>query len=356
MTKITLDEEAGTAAVYGGSVLGGGGGGTIENGLISSKLAVSMGRPTLMKIEDLNDGDLVVTASAVGAPAAKDRFFLPIDGNKAMELVQQKFDRPIAGIITNENGPNSGVNGWLQSASLKIPMIDAPANGRAHPTGLMGAMGINRLEGYRSIQSAVGGNPDKERYVEMLVEGNLRTNANLVRQAAVEAGGYVKVVRDPMPASYIRENAAPGATSQAIKIGRAMMKAMEEGPEAVIKAIVETTGGEIYCQGKVEQLSLETVGGYDVGNLFVTGDKKVELSIWNEFLTLDSDGKRRASFPDLITVISMETGIPLPSAKVRNGDEVAVLVVPRDNLILGKGALLPEAIEEAENAIKRKLS
>jgi uncharacterized protein len=356
MSKMILDEEAGRAAVYGGAVLGGGGGGTVISGMERFQIAVSLGNPTLVTLDDLNDDDLVITASAVGAPAAKDRFFLPVDAIKAMELVQQKLNRPIAGIITNENGPASGVNGWLQSAMMKIPVVDAPANGRAHPTGLMGAMGVHRLEDYHSIQAAVGGNPGTGKYLEMVVEGRPQVTASLVRQAAVQSGGLVMVVRDPLPVSYLKENAAPGGTSQAIKIGRAILNALGRGPQAIIDAVVESTGGRIFCQGTISALHLRTEGGYDVGNLTISGEgAEAELTFWNEFMTLETGGVRQATFPDLITLISLDTGIPVAAAEIRQGDRVAVLIVPRDKLILGKGVLLPETIKEAEDAIHKPL-
>ena len=50
----------------------------------------------------------------------------------------------------------------------------------------------------------------------MICQGKLELTANLVRQAAVQAGGLVAVSRDPVRASYLRENAAPGATTQAM--------------------------------------------------------------------------------------------------------------------------------------------
>ncbi|MDG1905399.1 MAG: DUF917 family protein [Arenicella sp.] len=355
MSKIILDEEAGRAAVFGGTVLGGGGGGTIASGLERVKIAISMGQPFLVSLNDLEDNDLVITASAVGAPAAKDRFFLPVDAIKAMELIQTKFDKPIAGVIANENGPASGVNGWLQSAIMKIPVVDAPANGRAHPTGMMGAMGIHLLEDYRSIQAAVGGNPGTGKYLEMVVEGRLDVTAKLVRQAAVHSGGLVMVARDPLPVSYLKENAAPGATSSAIEIGRTMIDAMDRGAEAVIDAIVSSTGGRIFCQGKVRNLTLKTDGGYDLGSLSVNADQVADLTFWNEYMTVEVEGERHATFPDLISLISMNTGLPLASAEIREGDDVGVLVVPREKLILGKGVLLPEAIKEAEDAIQKPL-
>jgi DUF917 family protein len=356
MSKILLSEQIGEAVVFGGAVLGGGGGGDVASGLENARLAVRLGNPVLVSLDELDDEDLVVTASAVGAPAAKDKLVRPVDHIRAMEMVIDQYEKKIAGIIANENGAGSGVNGWIQAAALGLPMVDAPANGRAHPTGLMGAMGLHRIKDYLSIQSAVGGNPDLDRHLEMIARGRLAVTANLVRQAAVQAGGVVAVSRDPVRASYLRKNAACGATTQAMRIGQAIVAARDNGSQAVLKSITSTVGGQIACQGEVIKLQLETVGGYDIGRVELKGERSAELIFWNEFMTLDFDGQREATFPDLITLLSLQTGLPISSAELAKGDRVAVLTVPKDKLILGKGVLLPETLAEAEAAIGKSLT
>ena len=359
MSKIKLDETMAEAIVFGGAVLGGGGGGDVVGGLKNAQLAVRMGSPVLISLDELDDEAPVITASAVGAPAAKTKMVRPVDHIRALDqlssLINDQQRVKLAGIIPNENGAGSGVNGWIQAAALNLPMVDAPANGRAHPTGLMGAMGLHRERDYHSIQSAVGGNPDLDLYVEMIAQGKIVVTANLVRQAAVQAGGLVAVSRDPVSAAYLRENAAPGATTQAMHIGQAVMAERGKGGQAVIAAIVSAVGGRIACQGLVTRLQLETVGGYDIGLVAIEGDRAAELTFWNEFMTLEIDGYREATFPDLITLLSIETGLPVSSAELAEGHQVAVLAAPRERLILGKGVLLPETLAEAENAIGKPL-
>jgi DUF917 family protein len=351
MSKILLDEQMGEAVVFGGAVLGGGGGGDVASGLENARLAVRLGNPVLISLDELDDEDLVVTDSAVGAPAAKAKLVRPVDHIRAMEMVIDQCEEKIAGIIANEHGATSGVNGWIQAAALDLPMVDAPANGRAHPTGLMGAMGLHRIKDYLSIQSAVGGNPDLDLHLEMIARGRLTVTANLVRQAAVQAGGLVAVSRDPVRASYLRKNAAPGATSQAMRIGQAIVAAVNKGAQTVLQTIASAIGGHIACQGEVVKLQLETKGGYDIGFVKLKGDRSAELTFWNEFMTLDFDGQREVTFPDLITLLSLQTGLPVSSAELAKGDRVAVLTAPKNNLILGKGVLLPETLAEAEAAI-----
>jgi DUF917 family protein len=86
-------------------------------------------------VDELSDEALLVTVSLVGAPAAKDKFVKPVHYIKALEILSQKLNRPIEGLITNENGAGTTVNGWFQSAITGIPVIDNPCNGVLIPQG-----------------------------------------------------------------------------------------------------------------------------------------------------------------------------------------------------------------------------
>jgi len=181
---IAVDREAVQAAAYGGALLGGGGGGSISEGLQLGQLAIEVGRPRFVDLDELGDEAVLVTVSAVGAPSARDQYLEPIHYVQALQLLIEHLDEPVAGLITNENGGLATVNGWFQSAVMGIPVVDAPCNGRAHPTGAMGSMGLDEVDGYVSRQAAVGGDPSAHRHLRLYAEGSLDSVAHLVRQAA----------------------------------------------------------------------------------------------------------------------------------------------------------------------------
>ena len=153
---IKLTEEILDAALYGGTILGGGGGGDAKKGRKYAKLAVEYADLRLLSAEDLDDNDMVLTASLVGAPNAENQFMTPADLVKTIVLLQRNCDFPVAGIITNEQGGEATVNGWLQAAVLGLPLVDLPCNGRAHPTGVMGSMNLHKITDYKTVQACVG--------------------------------------------------------------------------------------------------------------------------------------------------------------------------------------------------------
>jgi DUF917 family protein len=364
MSRMRLDADTVEAAVLGGAVLGGGGGGAPAQGRRNGLLAVELGAPELVELDDLPPDAVLVTVSAVGAPAAKTARALPIHYVRAVELLAGQGGARIDGLITNECGGIATVNGWLQAAILGLPVVDAPCNGRAHPTGLMGSLGLHRDPGYVSLQAAAGGDPAAGRYVEIFTRGGLERAAALVLQASIQAGGMVAVARNPVEAAYAREHAAPGAIRQSIAIGRAMLGRRGAGPEATVEAAREALNGEVVARGVVLDVRLETVGGLDVGVVRVrAGEREVaELAFWNEYVSLDLVGpdpggpsRRIGTFPDLLATFDRSTGLPLSSAEVMVGQEVAVMHVERRHLILGAGMRDPELFRSIEEATGREV-
>ena len=108
-------------------------------------------------MDQIDPETVVVTASMVGAPAAQEKFVSPADMMRCVELFTQSTGIRPGGIVTNENGGGSTFNGWLEASMLGIPLIDAPCNGRAHPTGVMGSLNLHRDPNYITTMTCVGG-------------------------------------------------------------------------------------------------------------------------------------------------------------------------------------------------------
>jgi uncharacterized protein len=351
--EIRLDRDAVDAAILGGTVLGGGGGGSIDEGRKIGYLAVTQGKPRLVDIQSIPKDTILITCAAVGAPSAKEAYTDPRDYLRTIEMVSQLAGVKIGGVITNECGGTATVNGWYQSSRLGIPVVDAPCNGRAHPNGMMGSMGMHKIPGFVSVQAAAGGSPTIGRHIEAAFSGGLESVAALVRQTSVHAAGMVVVARNPVEAQYVQENGAPGAVQRCINVGKAMIAARAHGNGlAVIEAAAKELKGEIIVQGVVDDLELNCAGGFDVGRFFVNG---FEMTYWNEYITLEKGKQRLATFPDLMMTFDVDTGNPVTSANLREGQKVAILVTSRRNLILGAGMRDPQLLAAAEKIIGKSI-
>lgn len=352
MNGNVLDREKLKYALVGGTILGGGGGGSRESGEKHGEIALEFGEVLLKSIDDFGDEDIILTVSGVGAPAAVDKYVSPRDYVETVKIYEKNTGEKIAGIITNENGGSATINGWIQSSVLGIPLIDAPANGRAHPTGAMGSMLLDRVKGFVSHQAVSGGNPKLGNAISGFYSGGMDKVAKMVRQASVEAGGTVAVARNGVSAKYVRENAAIGGISHAIQVGSAFYSGLETSPEAAIENVVKILSGEVIASGAIDEYELTTEGGFDVGKVIVDG---CELTFWNEYMTIEKDGERIGTFPDLIMTFDKETGYPVTSAEIEMDREIVVINVPKSNIILGSPMYDVEMMKSIEPIIGKEI-
>jgi DUF917 family protein len=343
-------------------VLAAGGGGWVDHGYLVGETATRLGEPRLASIEEIPDDGIIVTVTAIGSPAAPHWQMLPIDYVRALQLLVAALDRPVAGLITAQNGSSTTLNGWTQSAVLGIPVVDAAGNGRAQPTGKFGSMGLLGKSGYQTIQTAAGGNRSLGRYLEVTVRGSVAQADDILRAVSLQSGGFIAAARNPVPASYVKQHAAVGAISYALRLGEAMLAAQPRGAEAVIEAAVRETKGRILGRGPVRDAQVDTRDSFDFARFRVeTPDGPLLLHTMNEYMAVDrgpatpdsqADGPvRLATFPDLICTLSLETGLPVSVAQMREGTEVAVLVNSKVDLPVGTGAREPDAYPEVEAAL-----
>ncbi|MGI6632465.1 MAG: DUF917 domain-containing protein [Bacillota bacterium] len=384
MAKVVLNEDILQAAVAGGSFYGGGGGGSPALGLRLGRLALGLesekplhragasgaeapspgasgrpGRPWMISLDEVPDDAILLTVSAVGSPAGKGHHAGPEEYARAVDLFCRQTGIKVAGLITNECGGLATVNGWIQSAATGLPIVDAPCNGRAHPTGTMGSMGLHLDPHYESLQTVVGGSREDGTYLEVLIRGNLEFAGNVVRQAAAQAGGLVAVARNPVTAAYARDYGAIGAVAKCVEVGREMISA--PSAEARIAATARASGGTVAVRGVVAKKELVSAGGFDTGTLVVKDEdsgENYEITFWNEYITLERLGaaeSRLATFPDLIATIDAESGYPVSSADVKEGQRVAVVTVPASMLLLGAGVKDPGLYAAVERTVGKEV-
>ncbi|MGQ9618042.1 MAG: S-methyl thiohydantoin desulfurase domain-containing protein [Candidatus Aminicenantia bacterium] len=336
--------------VIGGAILGGGGGKLIEEALKIANFAFEMGFSCILSIDELDSDSLLLTVSLVGAPSAGSEFLKPEHYIRSVELFLEKTEFKISGLISSEIGATGIVNGWLQSAYTGIPVVDAPCNGRAHLTGLMGSMGLHRDKNFVSFQTAVGGEFEKGTWIEAIFKGSLLNDARLVREASILSSGLVAVGRNPVPVGYVREFDAPNSIRMAMEIG-SLFLSEERGRR--IEKLREFFGKGDVLKGVVENVFLEREGGFDRGLIEIRENNSLwKINFLNEYLTLERSGKREATFPDLITVFDSSQYEPLASAKVKKGMEVIVFWTPWKGLKIGAGARDIELIKHLERVLE----
>ncbi|MEH7390554.1 DUF917 family protein [Bacillus sp. JJ1503] len=352
MRVLTMDDVK--AAVAGGSVYASGGGGWVDHGLEIGGAAVTMGQPKLVSVDELPDDALIITCTAIGAPAGKtDWQMLGIDYINAVKLLIENYEGKIVGVMTPQNGMSSSINGWLPAAMLDLVVVDATGDIRAHPTGQMGQMGVAADPHFETIQVVVGGKKETGSYIELVVKGSPAKTSKILRTASDMSGGFIASARLPLPASFIKENAAVGGISMAIDLGKAIIEAEPKGAEAVIQTICDKTNGEILGRGKVISTSVEYSGAFDIGQIVVdVPNNPLTLHVMNEFMAVDdSQGNRLTTYPDVITAISTETGKPLSAGALDPGVEIAVFRIHKSHIPLSSSVRDASVYPDVEAAL-----
>jgi DUF917 family protein len=355
--RILTDKDV-EPAVKGGSVYAAGGGGWADHGRMLGYAAVSIGKPELVDIDELESRDWVATVAGIGAPASTTPWEMRgVDYAKAVTLLQEALGEKLSGLMIGQNGKSSTLNAWLPSALLGTKVVDAVGDVRAHPTGDMGSIGLAGSP-KPMIQTAVGGNREEDRYIELVVKGATAKVSPILRTAADQAGGFIASCRNPVRAKYVKKHAALGGISLALKLGEAIIAAERAGGSAVIDAIVKTTGGNILAKGAVTKKDLVyTNQAFDIGRFVLgDGDKAVTIHTMNEYMAIDdAGGARLATFPDVITTLDA-AGIPLSAGQLREGMYVFVLHVPKSVIPLSSSVLDPAVYPPVEQAMGIELA
>ena len=344
-------------AVKGGSVYGCGGGGFADHGRTLGNLATSIGRPELVSVDELDPQALVATMAAIGAPGGLTQWEMRgVDYLRAVELLQEASEQPIVGLMIGQNGMSSTLNAWLPGAVLGLAVVDAVGDLRAHPTGDMGSLGLaNSPE--PMIQTAAGGNRDRGAYLEVVIRGPTARVSPSLRTAANDAGGFIASCRNAIPARMVAERAVLGGISQAIAVGRAIVSAEPHGGEAVLAAICEATGGRIIAGGTVTRTGVAyTKEAFDCGRIDIAAPGgTIVAHVLNEYMALERDGERIASYPDVITTLS-PAGVPLSAGRLTEGTPVRILHVPKENIPLSASVLDPSVYPPVERALGIELA
>ena len=345
-----MTKDLALSAIYGGWLLGGGGGGSLQGGLEVIDAVMKNGSFSVCTVDELKADETVVTGSLVGSPASGTSGPAEAGCMRAYRLFCSNTGLSVGAVISNESGAQSITNGWIAAAVNNLPVIDAACNGRAHPTGVMGAMELHKKPGYVTVQAAAGGRPGRE--LDIVTKGSIDETSALVRSTAAAAKGMVHVLRNPIDAAYIRENAAIGTLSMCIALGKTL-RAHENDPEGMVQALSEQAGLRLLAKGALQGFTMTSEGGFDVGSATVGGG--YAISFWNEYMTVEKDGERLATFPDLIHLLDAKTGLPVCSAAIEEGMDVMLVCIPKERLLLGSTMFDRELFIPCEKAVKKPL-
>jgi uncharacterized protein len=211
---------------------------------------------------------ILATLSAVGTAGQTSGAALGhAHFRRALDLFEPFANRTISGFIASEVGAAAVTYGLQESARTGIPVVDAPGNGRAHPLFAMGSLGLHLRPRHATATVAVGGKKGSTDYVEIAIRANVAKAARIVRDRAAQGGIALAVVRNPVPAAFVRNHAAVGGLAFAHRVGGSLLAGLPGGTTAARSALARLMGGRVLANGVVASASLSEQQGFTIGQI-----------------------------------------------------------------------------------------
>ena len=246
---------------------------------------------------------------------------------RAFGTMAKLLGRPIDAVVPFEvGGLNTPVIMSL-CARLGIPTVDGDALGRSAPETQMTSF----------IGHGVSLTPmplvDAQGNAVIVMDQVTPTYADeLGRWVVTQGGGLGGNSHYPMSGRQLKRAIVPNTISHALQIGKAVVRARQQGEDPVAAA-VQALNGHLLLYGQIQEMQEQDREGFyvTVAELQGTRDwsgREAKLTIKNETMLLHLDGKEAVIFPDLICMLEPGTGRGLMSVELHPGMELAVAGVP----------------------------
>ncbi|MFQ6001360.1 MAG: DUF917 domain-containing protein [Anaerolineae bacterium] len=323
--------------IEGLAIVGTGGGGSPYWGKVILEHEFSVGRTLAMiDLEDINEQATVVSGGIMGSVKVleamgveevmrhwEERFEL-LEVSRVMETI---LNREIDHVVPFEVGALNTPVILSLGARLGIPVIDGDALGRSAPETQMTSL----------IGHGVSLTPmpliDYQGNVVIVHDAVDPAYADeLGRWVVTKGGGMGANNHYPMSGRQAKEAVVPNTISGALELGRAVLRAREEGGDPVAAAIGLLGGLRLFA-GTVTSLWEEermgfyyTIASLEGGEEF--SGRMAQLVIKNETMLLSIDEEIKVFFPDLVCMLEPATGRGVMSVDLEVGTPLVLVGVP----------------------------
>ncbi|MEM3108198.1 MAG: DUF917 domain-containing protein [Candidatus Bathyarchaeia archaeon] len=323
-----LDESSVEDLAVGAAILGTGGGGDPYIGKLMAVDAIKECGPVeLVDPYEVPDDALIIPTAMMGAPTVLVEK-LPGGGEvfQTFKALERRLGRDAYATISAEAG---GVNSTIPiavAARLRIPLVDADGMGRAFPEIQMVTF---HLHGISATPMAMA--DEKGNSVLLDTVDDFWTE-RISRAVTIVMGGSSLISLYPMYGRDVKEAAVHGTITLAERIGKAVRESLRE-KRSPVQEVLKLTNGYMLFKGKIVDVERRTVAGFARGEAVLEGleeykGSSLRIRFQNENLVAIRDGEIVASVPDLITVLEVETGLPVTTEALRYGYRTVVIGMP----------------------------
>ena len=328
--------------LYGATLLGAGGGGSLCFGLDMLKKLEESGEAVeleLLELDEIADDEYAAMVAGLGSPVAMLDSRLPMFGPDAVHAFKA-FQRAFASEGKNVkylySGEMGGFNTFVpmlvailsdKDVARRIKFLDVDSNGRAVPE-LNTTLGV--FYGHPPIPMGLGSYEGNQIAVYPVSD---HAGEQIARQMCMLYDMRIGFSTWGLNKAEIKEALPVGCVTKAQNIGKAILKAKDEGTDLMAE-LEEVMEVREFCRGKIEKVDLKQEGGFDFGTTTVkdSGGKDYFIDFKNENLILrDNTGKVYLTAPEGICLIDLDTMTPLTNADTKEGMNVLVTMNPADS-------------------------
>lgn len=334
-TEITAEDIE--PLIEGLTIMGTGGGGSPAFGRAILENDLRHGRRlSMIAPDEIKDEAQVVSGGIMGSTKVIDRLGFDeivrrwesdFELASATRMMEQVLGRPVDHIVPFEvGGLNTPVILTL-AARLGIGAVDGDALGRSAPQTQMTSF----------IGHGISLTPmplvDSNGNVIVVQEARDPTLPDkLGRHMLSNSSGMGANNHYPMSGRDLKRAVIPGTVTQALRLGRKLAAARAAGKDC-IQTVADHLEGRHVFTGRVTQLVEATREGFYATTVYLRGTEtspaaEAQLTIQNETMLLNLDGKIVAIFPDLVCMLDPASGRAILSTELAAGTEVALVAAP----------------------------
>jgi DUF917 family protein len=327
LRQVTLDDIVPIA--LGAGILGTGGGGNPYLGALHLREVMRQSGPApIVDPSELADDALVPMIGFIGAPTASiEKIHEGTELLGAVRLLEKHVGRKLDALGIAEIGGANSMGPLVTSLQAGLPVVDCDAMGRAFPELQMSVFLFQANASVTPLALVdAGGN-------SVVIPNTVSAiwAERLARNLATSMGATAGLAGCVVTGQQIKAYGIHYTLSLAHRIGLRVLEAQKTGDD-VPEAIADILSGRILLRGKIVDVNRRTTRGFARGTLTIEsfGDNPDRLNIefQNEFLIAYLNGEVIATVPDLITIVTEDTGEPVSTEVLRYGYRVAVLGIP----------------------------
>ena len=334
-----LDEDL-DAIEIGAAILGTGGGGNPYIGKLRCREELKKGRKIpVIPLSELPDDAFVVSLGGIGAPVVGvEKIEEGQECLRALYALEKELDLKVDALISAEIGGANSMEPMLTAAQAGLPVVDGDGMGRAFPEMQMCTWSIY---GHREAPGAMA--DEKGNIVVIRETPNDVWLEKIARSVVVVMGAAAGLATQPMRGNFVKRAAVPNTITQALNLGRAVLKAHATNSDPV-QTVINQEKGKLLMTAKITDLQRHLKGGFAVGHISLDGfgefhGETGRIDLQNEFLVFWHNGQVEVCTPDLIVVLDSDTGLPITTEMLKYGQRVAVLGLPAHPLMRSPEAL-----------------